>query len=485
MIEGRNMSIRAYFKEQYGIELQYPELPCVKTKANREVYMPMELLRTLPFQDPKADVSSEMVRVAAVKPDQRFRKLQNFIKTIIKQSPLVKAMGLRLASQDPITTNARILPTPSITGSRVPVDKGAWWPTPFRVPAFREVKYAIILFVSDVSELDKMKRGIDQAGQQLGLQLVSGEEPRMIQPAQLSLYFKQLREKVSILSSSSFSSSSSFHLVKWDVKLAICILPKSEPYYSDIKRACEFEEFLVTQCIKEGTLTKRNPWPNILLKINGKLGGVNWELNEIEGYWRKEIVMVVGADAFYRKNNTLPTKILFYRDGVSEGQFSSVVEKELSAMQRACTKLRPGYQPGFTFIIVQKRHHIRFLPTEGGLINVKPGTIVDTNITHSREFDFYLCSHQGIQGTSKPAHYHIIYDDNNLGANELQLFSFYLSHVYMRCTRSVSYPAPTYYAHLAAFRGRDWMKGAPNPERLLENNQFNILPEQKDLMFFL
>ncbi|VDL58964.1 unnamed protein product [Hymenolepis diminuta] len=87
MVEGRNMSFSAYFKEQYGIELQYPELPCVKTKANREEYMPMELLRTLPFQAPKADVgsvASEMVRVAAVKPDQRFRKLQNFIKTVIK-----------------------------------------------------------------------------------------------------------------------------------------------------------------------------------------------------------------------------------------------------------------------------------------------------------------------------------------------------------------------------------------------------------------
>ncbi|VDL59057.1 unnamed protein product [Hymenolepis diminuta] len=123
-------------------------------------------------------------------------------------------MGLRLASQDPITANARILPTPSITGSRVPVDKGAWRSTPFRVPAFREVKYAIILFVRGVRGLDKVKRDIDQAGQQLGLQLVSGAEPRMIQPAQLSLCFKQLREKVSILSPSSFSFSSSFHLVK-------------------------------------------------------------------------------------------------------------------------------------------------------------------------------------------------------------------------------------------------------------------------------
>lgn len=29
--------------------------------------------------------------------------------------------------------------------------------------------------------------------------------------------------------------------------------------------------------------------------------------------------------------------------------------------------------------------------------NVKPGTVVDTEITHKREFDFYLCSQEGIQ----------------------------------------------------------------------------------------
>ncbi|VUZ40601.1 unnamed protein product [Hymenolepis diminuta] len=531
MIEERNISIAAYFQEQYGIKLKYPDLPCVKTKANREEYMPMELLQILPFQPPKADVgpiASEMVRIAAVKPEQRFRKLQSFIRTVIKQSPLVKAMGLKLTSQDPVVADARILPTPNITGSGAPVTRGAWVPTRFRVPAFMEVKYAIVHFVRAFSGLDKAKRDISQAGQQLGLRLVFEEERKTIQIAGLSNYFKQLREK--------------------DVKLAICILPKTGPY-SDIKRACELEQFLVTQCVKESTLIKSNPWPNILLKINGKLGGVNWELTGIEKHWGKEIVMIVGADVthpgpvktnalkksvaavvgsissnymkyvavvrqqdyeineethtarehiddmegifeqlleeFYRKNNTLPSKILFYRDGVSEGQFSIVVKIELTAMQRACTKLRPGYQPGFTFIIVQKRHHIRFLPTGVGLNNVIPGTIIDTDITHNSEFDFYLCSHQGIQGTSKPAHYHIIYDDNNLGANELQLFTFYLCHAYMRCTRSVSYPAPTYYAHLAAFRGRDWMKGAPNPEGLLENNQFKILPEQRDLMFFL
>ena len=29
--------------------------------------------------------------------------------------------------------------------------------------------------------------------------------------------------------------------------------------------------------------------------------------------------------------------------------------------------------------------------------NIPPGTVVDTVITHPREFDFFLCSHAGIQ----------------------------------------------------------------------------------------
>jgi len=30
--------------------------------------------------------------------------------------------------------------------------------------------------------------------------------------------------------------------------------------------------------------------------------------------------------------------------------------------------------------------------------------------------------------------------------------------MFVRCTRSVSYPAPTYYAHLAAFRARAYIE---------------------------
>jgi len=42
--------------------------------------------------------------------------------------------------------------------------------------------------------------------------------------------------------------------------------------------------------------------------------------------------------------------------------------------------------------------------------------------------------------------------------------TYYLCHVYARCTRSVSYPAPAYYAHLATDRARAH----------LANNKYNF-----------
>ena len=45
--------------------------------------------------------------------------------------------------------------------------------------------------------------------------------------------------------------------------------------------------------------------------------------------------------------------------------------------------------------------------------NCKPGTVVDTVVTSPVEWDFYLCSHQGILGTSKPAHYNVLLDEND------------------------------------------------------------------------
>ncbi|KHJ46927.1 PAZ domain protein [Trichuris suis] len=61
----------------------------------------------------------------------------------------------------------------------------------------------------------------------------------------------------------------------------------------------------------------------------------------------------------------------------------------------------------------------------------------------------------GVDGTSKPAKYNVLYDDNNLNSNTMQAIAYYLCHVYGRCMRSVSIPAPVYFAHLACYRSRN------------------------------
>ncbi|OWK04985.1 hypothetical protein Celaphus_00002756 [Cervus elaphus hippelaphus] len=152
---------------------------------------------------------------------------------------------------------------------------------------------------------------------------------------------------------------------------------------------------------------------------------------------------------FYKSTRFKPTRIIYYRGGVAW--------PELIAIRKACISLEEDYRPGITYIVVQKRHHTRLFCADktervGKSGNVPAGTTVDSTITHPSEFDFYLCSHAGIQGTSRPSHYQVLWDDNCFTADELQLLTYQLCHTYVRCTRSVSIPAPAYYARLVAFR---------------------------------
>uniref|UniRef100_A0A8C6EDK5 Argonaute RISC catalytic component 3 n=1 Tax=Microcebus murinus TaxID=30608 RepID=A0A8C6EDK5_MICMU len=285
---------------------------------------------------------------------------------------------------------------------------------------------------------------------------------------------------------------------------------------AEVKRVGDTLLGMATQCVQVKNVIKTSPQTlsNLCLKINVKLGGIN---NILVPHQRPSVfqqpVIFLGADVthppagdgkkpsiaavvgsmdahpsrycatvrvqrprqeiiqdlasmvrelliqFYKSTRFKPTRIIFYRDGVSEGQFRQVLYYELLAIREACISLEKDYQPGITYIVVQKRHHTRLFCADrtervGRSGNIPAGTTVDTDITHPYEFDFYLCSHAGIQGTSRPSHYHVLWDDNCFTADELQLLTYQLCHTYVRCTRSVSIPAPAYYAHLVAFRAR-------------------------------
>ncbi|CAK8576282.1 unnamed protein product [Lathyrus sativus] len=203
--------------------------------------------------------------------------------------------------------------------------------------------------------------------------------------------------------------------------------------------------------------------------------------------------------AFYKSTGCKPKRIIFYRDGVSEGQFSQVLLYEMDAIRKACNSIEDGYLPKVTFVVVQKRHHTRLFPVNKGETdrsgNIMPGTVVDTSICHPREFDFYLNSHAGIQGTSRPTHYHVLYDENKFTSDQLQSLTNNLCYTYARCTRSVSIVPPAYYAHLLAFRARYYISevensdsGSASGNRSTTNFVSTLLPSIldniKEVMFY-
>ncbi len=66
---------------------------------------------------------------------------------------------------------------------------------------------------------------------------------------------------------------------------------------------------------------------------------------------------------FFNVNKRYPKRIVFYRDGVSEGQFPLVIRDEMNKIRKACTTIMNDYKPAITFVVVQKRHHTRLFPT--------------------------------------------------------------------------------------------------------------------------
>jgi eukaryotic translation initiation factor 2C len=159
-----------------------------------------------------------------------------------------------------------------------------------------------------------------------------------------------------------------------------------------------------------------------------------------------------------------PKRILYIRDGVSEGQYAAVLEEEVRDMKE--TFKRQGCQeiPKITVVIAGKRHHIRFFPDSGSGDrngNPLPGTLVEAGCTHPFEFDFYLCAHVAIKGTARPIHYQCILNEGEWQPAELQQFIFEHSYQYVRSTTPVSLHPAVYYAHLAADRSRAHTVASP------------------------
>ncbi|XP_015795466.1 protein argonaute-4-like [Tetranychus urticae] len=276
---------------------------------------------------------------------------------------------------------------------------------------------------------------------------------------------------------------------------------------------------------------------NILAKVNKKLGGVNVILKETIKpnllQFKKNKIMIIGADVthpgtgdelqssvaasvstydsnhamfypsvrvqpkkdgkrivevikdfksmvqehlenFFKVNDSFPDTILYLRDGVSDGQYRQILNEEVIHLKNP---FGDKYKPKVTACVISKRILTRTRPIDpedAVMKNVPPGTTIDRIITHPSDFDYFQYGHKGIKGTSRPCHYYMLHDDNNLTIDEMSKISYYLCHIFERSTSSTSAPAPVMHAHNLAFKVRQWICSED-----LKYNRRGLKPEER------
>ncbi|CAM0905571.1 unnamed protein product [Alopecurus aequalis] len=529
--EGTQMTVVQYFWDRYKCRLRFTSWPCLQSGNDaRPIYLPMEVCTIIEGQRFSRKLNEKQVtgilRATCERPSDREKSIIKMVDhNNYAADKLAQEFGVDVTNKM-INVQARLLPPPLLKYHDTGKDKAC---TP-SVGQWNMINKKMVngANVQRWACLNFSRMPVD------GVRRFCGDLVQMCNA--IGMVFNQ-NPVGDIRSASANNIEGALKDVQQrakDLQLLIVILPDVSGQYGKVKKVCETELGIVSQCLKPDKVNRANKqyFENVALKINVKVGGRNTALQlalsrqiplvsdrptiifgadvthpaagedssgsiaavvasmdwpEITKYRavvsaqppRQEIILDLFSTttnsqnvivpggmirellvAFYKQNNSRkPERIIFYRDGVSEGQFAEVLMYEMDAIRKACQSLEKDYLPKVTFVVVQKRHHTRLFPEVPGRQtdrsgNILPGTVVDTNICHPTEFDFYLCSHAGIQGTSRPAHYHVLFDENNFSADGLQLLTNNLCYTYARCTRSVSVVPPAYYAHLAAFRAR-------------------------------
>ncbi|CAD7697012.1 unnamed protein product [Ostreobium quekettii] len=539
--DGRTISVAQYFRDQFGRDLQHPQLPCVDcSKGKRNIKIPAEFTQIVQGQKIRKKLSARQARQMITHACQGPRDKQHYIDEVMlhragfNEDPVVASFGININNQME-KVDARVLPQPHLRYQRpdcIDVGTQGAWNLVNGVQFLRSGQirsWVLVSFVNpnelQVADQEHSLAGfldkLQQVARRTGIQVPG--EPVVHQARDKPVVQAELGEGVR-MARARFGR---------DPNIIIALLPAdAKDYYREVKMSSDSVLGIPSQCVcapnagigrsarKGGGKFLDQYCSNLCMKINAKLGGSNCAILDVRGAGlpiinQRSPFLLLGADVthprshghehapsvaavvgsltldasqygcrvrlldpgqetitdfdipvkellleFYERNNGLkPESIIMYRDGVSEGQFMDVLAVEYSGIRKACLELDDGtYNPAITFIVVQKRHHTRLFPESDSEAdnsgNVNAGTIVDTAITSPDGFDFFLNSHAGLKGTSRPTHYRVLVDENNYGQDGLELMTYWLCYLYCRCTRSVSVVPPAYYAHHAAFRAR-------------------------------
>ncbi|KAJ7781167.1 argonaute-like protein [Mycena metata] len=520
MREGQTMTVAEYFQSTQNKPLQFPDVICAEVGSGALIPLelcivpPGQLMR----KQVPPEKTKDVLDFATKKPHERLRSIVNGLEVLAYgQSEYVRQFGMTVDhAAGPLKITARVLKPPMLKygpGSRqmtISPRDGAWNMVDKKF--FKPVtidRWVVVIY-------EQQRRFNDGAAQDMVTGLINSCRDvgiKLAPPAHVCWENGQGR----IADQLRAAGATCAQKMKAGPNLMVVILPEGgNDIYTSVKHFGDITMGVATQCLKSSKCFRAKPqyYANVCLKINVKLGGINTipdpssvsvltdphnptivmgsdgrpsftslvanvdsdtakyiaasrvqtsrqeMIEELESMSHHCLSMYIRYREMAEKKApgaSAPKRIIFYRDGVSEGQFKQVLEQELPLIKKACATLK--IDPKITILVVGKRHHVRFFPTserDGDRSgNCKAGTVVDRDVAHPTEFDFYLQSHGGLLGTSRPAHYSVLYDENNFSADALQSLSFALCHVYARSTRSVSIPAPVYYADIVCARAKN------------------------------
>lgn len=157
---------------------------------------------------------------------------------------------------------------------------------------------------------------------------------------------------------------------------------------------------------------------------------------------RVQSIMTDMLKHYVNTNNFLPDHIFFYRDGVGDGMLQSVQSFEIPQVQRAFKAFGEDYKPRMVFNVVQKRISTRiFQPTNRGMENPMPGTVLDHTVTREDRYDFYLVPQSVNQGTVTPSHFVVLFDSSGLRPDHIQQMAYKQCHLYYNWPGTIRTPA--------------------------------------------
>ncbi|CAF3592980.1 unnamed protein product [Rotaria socialis] len=527
-------NLLSYYKH-LGFELCYPKLYCLKAyplgNPTKIVDLPIEYCSLREWQPVKENEFMKPVTAPVV--HKRYHSILAAIQNCnFHDDELSKEIQLEVRCDKMMEIPYEILTKPQITLSRhrgftdpVPIDNMAFlYLTDRREPNARQMQEKLLNNFYDAADRQRMAlpENLDEYEIFVDRNLES-----------------TLRNRLSRLKNNQ---------CQFILCLSNC---RNQEIHRIFKQIASIEFGLVTQCANFSKVKNmhnvRTYCDNLLKSVNIKLSGENKRIAQLETPIK---TMFIGADVQHAKNNykgeipsiaavvasmnsectvtnqrvsrqwpkegkqseetilllknmveelliafktsndgTLPEHIVFFRDGVDDGQFERIHNGEVVDLKKAFQAVYPASSspPLLTFIVVKKRHNtrlFRLLPSNE-VINVESGVVVDECIVNANPNypNFFLNSHEPRLGTNKIGNYVVIVNEIEYLFSDLEELTYSLCHTDQRIDNrmSESIPSVVHLADAAASRARQLFFNQPRSPTQIQAEMLRVHEDMQDV----